>query len=330
MADSNKKTDAGKHVKAKLDIYLASPRGFCAGVERAIRTVENALSNYGAPVYVRHEIVHNKHVVQRLTRMGAIFIDDVALAKNDRPLILSAHGSPQIVYSQARANDIELIDATCPLVSKVHTQARRLVDNGYHVVLIGHKNHQEVIGTMGQVPEGSMSLIENTKQALSIQLPHKLLAYVTQTTLSVDETKDIITLLQNRFPDIVAPAKADICYATSNRQEAIKSIAPLSDLVIVIGSNTSSNSQKMVDVALENGAKKAILTDDKDSFDWSLLDSIKKIGLSSGASAPEELMEQFLTALAEKYSLVIKTIEVTKESIFFKAPNDSRIRSVTG
>ncbi|MEM1193297.1 MAG: 4-hydroxy-3-methylbut-2-enyl diphosphate reductase [Pseudomonadota bacterium] len=303
-----------------LAVTLAAPRGFCAGVERAIRAVEEALTRFGAPVYVRHEIVHNVHVVERLKCMGAVFIEDMEDAPSDRPIILSAHGSPAHVHDTISDRGMTSIDATCPLVSKVHNRAKRLAEKGYHIILIGHDGHQEVVGTQGQVADTEMSLVETVEQAQSMIFPDAPLAYVTQTTLSVDETTDIIATLKTRFPDIVSPAKADICYATSNRQDAIKAISPDKDLVIVIGSATSSNSKRMVEVAREAGAQNAVLTDDAASFDWSLLRGLKRLAISAGASAPEDLVEEFLLALSKRYALAIDTLEVAQEAVTFKMP----------
>ena len=307
--------------KQILHVRLASPRGFCAGVERAVRTVEDALKTYGPPVYIRHEIVHNTHVIKRLEAMGAIFTDDIDRVPQNRPLILSAHGSPEAIFSHARTAKLKLIDATCPLVTKVHTQARKLATMGYHILLIGHAGHQEVIGTMGQAESGQMSLVETVEDARTLDVPDCPLAYISQTTLSVDETNDIIEALTLRFPDILGPAKTDICYATTNRQAAIKAIASDSDMVVVIGSATSSNSKRMVEVALNCGARAAVLTDGASSFDWQRLKGLKKLGLSSGASVPDDLIEEFLAKLASHFSIVVDTIEIARESISFKMPS---------
>ena len=307
-----------------LRVLLASPRGFCAGVERAIRIVEEALEQCGAPVYVRHEIVHNVHVIARLKAKGAVFIDDIDDAPDDRPLILSAHGSARTIHENAERRGLRLVDATCPLVLKVHNRARRLTERGYHIILIGHHGHQEVTGTLGQVPANKMSLVANVIDVESLDLPEDArggpIAYVTQTTLSVDETSAIIEALKARFPDIHGPDAADICYATSNRQDAIRAIAPQSDLVIVIGSQSSSNSRRMVEVARDHGAKKAILIDGPDGFDWSCLEGVANLGLSSGASVPEDLVEGFLEALAGRRTFSIEPVEVASETISFKMP----------
>ena len=303
-----------------LSVRLASPRGFCAGVERAIRTVEEALSEFGAPVYVRHEIVHNAHVVSRLKAMGAVFVDDVADAPSDRPIIFSAHGAPKAVHDAAAARSMRTIDATCPLVQKVHSEAKRHASRGRHVILIGHAGHPEVEGTMGQTPAGCVTLVQSADEASVIEPPDQHLAYVTQTTLSVDDTAGIVDILKQRFPDIVGPRTADICYATSNRQAAVKKIARGADLVAVIGSPTSSNSQRLVDTALANGAARAMLVDDPATFDFKTLGDVKVLGLSAGASAPETLVEDFLARLAQKFRLAIETIETVEENIAFKTP----------
>ncbi len=306
--------------KSKLKVRMASPRGFCAGVERAIRTVEEALQIHGAPVYVRHEIVHNRHVVERLRAMGAIFIEELKDAPDDRPVIFSAHGAPRSAHDEAAARNLISIDATCPLVLKVHTQTRRHANNGRHVYLIGHANHPEVVGTMGQVPDDSVTLIETVDDiaALPDQAGDK--AYVTQTTLSVDDARTIIDALKQRFPDIQGPAKEDICYATSNRQHAVKMTAPDVDLFVVIGSETSSNSKRLVEVARSAGARDAILIEDSSMFDASLLENTDTIGISAGASAPESLVEDFLASLAAVRSLIIEAVETVQEDIVFNTP----------
>ncbi|WDI31411.1 4-hydroxy-3-methylbut-2-enyl diphosphate reductase [Hyphococcus flavus] len=302
-----------------LTVRLASPRGFCAGVERAIRTVEDTLSQYGRPVFVRHEIVHNVHVVSRLAAMGAVFVESLDEVPSDRPVVFSAHGAPISAHQKADSRHLVKIDATCPLVLKVHNQTRRHIAAGRHVILIGHAGHPEVIGTMGQAPDGgSITLIETEDEASKVSLPDAPLAYVTQTTLSVDETRGIIDVLKSRFPDIAGPAKEDICYATSNRQAAVKATAPGTDLFVVIGSETSSNSVRLVETALAAGSAKAVLTDGADSFDWSLCDAARSIGVSAGASAPEELVEAFLTTLAKKRPIKIESVETAKENIVFK------------
>ncbi|MBT8473451.1 MAG: 4-hydroxy-3-methylbut-2-enyl diphosphate reductase [Marinicaulis sp.] len=303
-----------------LTVMLASPRGFCAGVERAIKTVEKALARFGAPVYVRHEIVHNRHVVERLATMGAIFIEDLSEADPSRPIVFSAHGAPRAAHDDAEARNLLKIDATCPLVLKVHNQTRRNAAQGKHIYIVGHANHPEVIGTIGQAPDGATTLVETVDDVA--KLPPKIgpKAYVTQTTLSVEDARAIINALQNRFPEISGPKKEDICYATTNRQTAVKHIAPNVEIFVVIGSQTSSNSKRLVDVALSAGASDAMLIDDAQSFDFDKIKNFRTMGLSAGASAPESLVENFLTALAQRYRLVIETIETAREDIAFKLP----------
>ena len=306
--------------KSDLIIRLSSPRGFCAGVERAIRTVEETLALHGAPVYVRHEIVHNTHVVKRLSAMGAVFVDELDEVSPDRPVIFSAHGVAQAVHRQARDLGLNAIDATCPLVLKVHTQIRRHAAAGRHVFLIGHEHHPEVIGAMGQAPKGAVTLVESKDDVPDLPDLGVETAYATQTTLSVDDTQEIIAALKHRFPDIVAPAREDICYATSNRQDAVKAAAKNTDLFVVIGSETSSNSLRLVETALSAGARNAALIEDASAFDWVRLSAIKILGISAGASAPESLVEDFLAALADKRRLIIETIETTRENVVFKTP----------
>jgi 4-hydroxy-3-methylbut-2-enyl diphosphate reductase len=311
---------SSKTERRRLTVKLASPRGFCAGVERAIRTVEEALAAHGAPVYVRHEIVHNTHVVARLRAMGAVFVDEVADARDDRPLIVSAHGAPRSVFDAAAERNIALIDATCPLVQKVHSGARRQIARGRHVLLIGHAGHPEVEGTMGQSAPGSMTLVETAEEARKVSPPLGPLAYATQTTLAVDETADIIAILEERFPHIDSPRSSDICYATTNRQTAIKRVAPGCDLALVIGSPASSNSLRLVDVALASGARSARLLDDPANFDLASLDDVSTLGITSGASAPEDLVELLLARLAQPFILTIETVETAVESVVFKTP----------
>lgn len=303
-----------------LTVRLAAPRGYCAGVERAIRTVEETLAHHGAPVYVRHEIVHNKHVVERLTAMGAVFVEEIDYVEKGRPVIFSAHGAPRSAYKEASARKLTAIDATCPLVLKVHAQIKRFAAAGLHVYLIGHADHPEVIGTMGQVSKHVVTLVENKSDVALLIDRDDPLAYVTQTTLSVDDTRDIILALKKRFPTIAGPSKDDICYATSNRQSAVKAAAPKTDLFVVIGSQSSSNSKRLIEVALAAGAAKAVLIDDAAALDWDLVASAKKIGISAGASAPESLVEELLTALAEKRTLTIETVETARENIVFNTP----------
>lgn len=306
--------------KVDLTVRLSSPRGFCAGVERAIRTVEETLALHGAPVYVRHEIVHNTHVVKRLSAMGAVFVDELDDVAPDRPVIFSAHGVAQAVHKEAKRLNLNAIDATCPLVLKVHSQIRRHAAAGRHVFLIGHAGHPEVIGAMGQAPKGAVTLVESAKDVAFLPEPNGPPAYATQTTLSVDETHEIIAALKRRFPDIAAPAREDICYATSNRQDAVKAAAEGVDLFVVVGSKTSSNSQRLVETALSAGARNATLIEDATTFDWSQLGAVTTLGLSAGASAPESLVEDFLAALASERRLIIETVVTARENVVFKTP----------
>jgi 4-hydroxy-3-methylbut-2-enyl diphosphate reductase len=307
-------------LKPPVTVRLASPRGFCAGVERAIRTVEEALALHGAPVYVRHEIVHNMHVVARLSAMGAIFIESLRDVPADRPVVFSAHGAPQSAHDEAATRKLIKIDATCPLVLKVHSQIRRYAAAGRTTILIGHANHPEVIGAMGQVSDGAVLLVETLDDIAALPDPGGALSYATQTTLSVDETHGMIAALKQRFPDIAGPAREDICYATSNRQEAVKATARGADLFLVIGSPTSSNSVRLVETAHAAGAAKAELLEDASAADWPLIDSAKTLGLSAGASAPETLVEEFLTALAARRTVRIETIETAREDVVFNTP----------
>lgn len=306
-----------------LHILLAAPRGFCAGVDRAIQIVEKALERYGPPVYVRHEIVHNKHVVNRLKAMGAVFVKELDECPDDRPVVFSAHGVPKRVPETAKARNMLFVDATCPLVSKVHVEAARHHRNDLEIVLIGHAGHPEVIGTMGQLPEGAIHLIETVEdaQAFTPRDPQKL-AYVTQTTLSVDDTAAIVEVLQRRFPAMAAPHKEDICYATTNRQEAVKALAPRSDLVLVVGAPNSSNSVRLVEVAKRAGAPDARLVQNASEMDRAWLDQVDVLGVSAGASAPEELVEDVLTQLAGFRKLTIEEVRVASEDVVFKLPRE--------
>ena len=309
--------------KPVLTVQLASPRGFCAGVDRAIQIVEKALERYGAPVYVRHEIVHNKHVVNRLEAMGAVFVKELDECPDDRPVVFSAHGVPQRVPAEAARRNMLYVDATCPLVSKVHVEAQRHHKAGQEILLIGHAGHPEVIGTMGQLPDGVMHLIETVEDAETfVPKDPSNVAFVTQTTLSVDDTADIVAALQKRFPDIAAPHKEDICYATTNRQAAVKAIGEGADLVLVVGAPNSSNSVRLVEVAERAGAKKARLLQKAEEIDWSWLDGVERIGISAGASAPEELVEGLLSALARRYTLHIREVRVAEENVVFKLPRE--------
>ncbi len=305
-----------------IKVYLASPRGFCAGVDRAIEIVKKSLEKYGSPVYVRHEIVHNKHVVESLKKIGAIFVEELDEIKDkSRPVIFSAHGVPKSIPAQANDLKMEYIDATCPLVSKVHREAENLNRKGDHILLIGHRNHPEVIGTMGQIENGGIDLIENVDDAKNYQnISKKELAYVTQTTLSVDDTKEIIAELKRRFPRIKEPKKDDICYATTNRQSAVKKIASFCDMFFVIGSRNSSNSVRLVEVAKKSGCENSLLIHSESEIPFDKIGACKTIGISSGASAPEILVEEFIKNLKKKYQIEIENTEVVKEDVTFKIP----------
>lgn len=307
--------------KPPLTLLLAAPRGFCAGVDRAIRIVELALQKFGAPVYVRHEIVHNRFVVERLEKMGAIFIDELDQAPAEARVIFSAHGVPKSVPAEAQRRNLYYLDATCPLVSKVHVEAGRHYNAGYQIVLIGHAGHPEVEGTIGQLPEGAISLIETVTdaEAFTPRDPEKL-AYITQTTLSVDDTAEIVSALRRRFPSIAGPHKEDICYATTNRQEAVKAIAPKADVVFVLGAPNSSNSMRLVEVAKRAGARNAMLIRRADDIDWSLFRANETVGLTAGASAPEILMEEVIGAFRERYDVKLQEVVVTRENIEFNVP----------
>ena len=306
----------------EIKILLASPRGFCAGVDRAIEIVKKSIKKYGAPIYVRHEIVHNKHVVESLKKIGAIFVEELSEIKDKtRPVIFSAHGVPKVVPAEAKNLKMDYIDATCPLVSKVHREAENLNKSGYHVLLIGHKNHPEVVGTMGQIPEGTIDLIENIADVKNFKKKeNKKLAFVTQTTLSVDDTKDIINALKEKFSDIKEPKKEDICYATTNRQAAVKKIAKLCDMFFVIGSRNSSNSVRLVEVANNSGCKEAILIHSESNIPMEKITKCQTIGISSGASAPEILVENFINKLKKQFKVNIEEVEIIKEDITFKIP----------
>jgi len=305
-----------------LIIFLAAPRGFCAGVERAIEIVKKSLIKYGSPIYVRHEIVHNKYVVDNLKKMGAIFIEELDEIKDQsRPVIFSAHGVPKSIPKYASLKKIEYIDATCPLVSKVHREAEYLYKNNFHILLIGHQNHPEVIGTMGQLPEKTIDLIETTNDAKKYSNNSgKNLSYITQTTLSVDDTIDIINVLKKKFPNIKGPKKEDICYATTNRQVAVKKIANKCDMFFVIGSRNSSNSKRLVEVAKKSGCKNSELIDFEKKIPIKKIMKCKTIGISSGASAPEILVKKFINEIKEKIDIKINEINIIKEDVYFKIP----------
>ena len=306
----------------EIKILLSAPRGFCAGVERAIEIVEKALIKYGAPVYVRHEIVHNKFVVDDLKKKGAIFVEELEEIKDkSRPVIFSAHGVPKKIPTDAENYKMTYVDATCPLVSKVHREAENLYKSGYHLILIGHQNHPEVVGTMGQLPTGSIDLIQNENEAKNYKFnKEKNLAFVTQTTLSVDDTKDIIEILKKRFPKIREPQKEDICYATTNRQMAVKNIAKNCDIFFVIGSRNSSNSVRLVEVAKKSGCSNAQLIHSQSEIPYDLIKNSNTIGISSGASAPEILVENFIENLKKKFIVSIDEVEIIKENVIFKVP----------
>ena len=305
----------------QLTVYMAAPRGFCAGVDRAIQIVEMALEKWGKPVYVRHEIVHNKYVVDELKSKGAIFIKEVNEAPVDRPIIFSAHGVPKSVPLEAQRREMIYVDATCPLVSKVHIEADRHFENGLQIVMIGHAGHPETIGTMGQLPDGGVLLVENTDDVknLTVRDPSKL-AYVTQTTLSIDDTAEVVEALKVRFPSIVGPHKEDICYATSNRQAAVKEIAPDVDALLVIGAPNSSNSQRLVEVAKKAGCKNSQLVQRATEINWDKLMDIKSIGITAGASAPEILINEVIEALKERFEVKTNFVETATENVNFKVP----------
>ena len=306
----------------ELKILLSAPRGFCAGVERAIEIVEKSIQKYGAPVYVRHEIVHNKFVVDDLKSKGAIFVEELEeIDDKSRPVIFSAHGVPKKIPEDAKNYNMTYVDATCPLVSKVHREAENLNKAGYHLILIGHQNHPEVIGTMGQLPSGSIDLIQNEDEAKNYDFKNlKKIAFVTQTTLSVDDTKDIIMVLKERFPGIKEPLKEDICYATTNRQMAVKNIAKKCDVFFVIGSRNSSNSVRLVEVAKKSGCSNSELIHSESIIPYDLIEKSKIIGISSGASAPEILVDNFINKLKSRFTVSIDEVEIIKEDVVFKIP----------
>ena len=304
-----------------LKVLLATPRGFCAGVDRAIQIVERTIEKYGAPVYVRHEIVHNRHVVDRLKALGAIFVEELDECPTDRPVVFSAHGVPKSVPADAKSRNMLYLDATCPLVSKVHVEAQRHYDAGMEIVLIGHAGHPEVVGTMGQLPQGAVTLIETVEDARAFTPKDATnVAFATQTTLSVDDTHEIVAALQARFPQIASPRKEDICYATTNRQEAVKQLAAGCDLLLVVGARNSSNSLRLVEVAKRAGAKDARLIDDVHGIDWAWLDGVKTLGLTAGASAPEILVQGVIDALQARGPISVDEIAPTKETVTFKLP----------
>ena len=308
--------------KSAMRLYLAAPRGFCAGVDRAIKIVELALEKWGAPVFVRHEIVHNAHVVDGLKAKGAVFVEDLDECPDHRPVIFSAHGVPKAVPAEAARREMLFVDATCPLVSKVHVEASRHHEAGLQMVMIGHAGHPETIGTMGQLPEGEVLLVETPEDvaALKPRDPEKL-AYVTQTTLSVDDTAEIVAALTDRFPSIVGPHKEDICYATTNRQAAVKAMAAEGiEALIVVGAQNSSNSKRLVEVGAKAGCKHAVLVRRADEIDWNWFAGVSSVGLTAGASAPEELLREVVDAFAQRFDVTVETIETAREDVVFRPP----------
>jgi len=307
--------------KPQLKLYLAAPRGFCAGVDRAIKIVELALQKWGAPVYVRHEIVHNKFVVDSLRVQGAIFVHELDQCPDDRPVIFSAHGVPKSVPNAAKARNLVFVDATCPLVSKVHIEAERHYENGLQMIMIGHAGHPETVGTMGQLPKDEVLLVETEADVALVEVRDaSRLAYITQTTLSVDDTAGMVAALQKRFPKIMGPHKEDICYATTNRQEAVKAIAPLSDALLVVGAPNSSNSKRLVEVASRAGCSYAQLVQRATDIDWRALDGIKSVGITAGASAPDVLIQEVVDAFSKHYEVTVETVETAQENVSFKVP----------
>ncbi|EEW26271.1 4-hydroxy-3-methylbut-2-enyl diphosphate reductase [Rhodobacter ferrooxidans] len=311
--------------KPALTLYLAAPRGFCAGVDRATKIVEMALAKWGAPVYVRHEIVHNKFVVDRLRDKGAVFVEELDQVPADRPVIFSAHGVPKSIPAEAERRQMLWVDATCPLVSKVHLEAARHAENGLQMVMIGHAGHPETIGTMGQLPEGEVLLIETEADVAGLQVrdPEKL-AYITQTTLSVDDTAGIVAALVARFPAIAVPTKEDICYATTNRQAAVKAIAGKIEALLVIGAPNSSNSRRLVEVGRNAGCGHAQLVQRATDIDWAALEGLKTVGLTAGASAPDVLVDEVLDAFRARFDLTLEMVETVKENVEFKLPKSVR------
>jgi 4-hydroxy-3-methylbut-2-enyl diphosphate reductase len=312
--------------KPPLTLYLAAPRGFCAGVDRAIKIVEMALDKWGAPVYVRHEIVHNKYVVDGLRDKGAVFVEELEDCPDDRPVIFSAHGVPKAVPAEAAKREMIYVDATCPLVSKVHIEAARHHENGLQMIMIGHEGHPETVGTMGQLPEGEVLLVETVEDVATVQVrdPERL-AFVTQTTLSVDDTIDIVAALHARFPKIVGPHKEDICYATTNRQEAVKAMAPKCDAMLVVGAPNSSNSKRLVEVGSKAGCAYSQLVQRAPDIDWRALEGIASVGITAGASAPEELITEVIDAFRDRYNVTVEMVETAVENVEFKVPRVLRV-----
>ncbi|MEN8893739.1 4-hydroxy-3-methylbut-2-enyl diphosphate reductase [Planktotalea arctica] len=306
---------------APLTLYLAAPRGFCAGVDRAIKIVELALEKWGAPVYVRHEIVHNKFVVDALREQGAVFVEELDECPDDRPVIFSAHGVPKSVPASAAKREMVFVDATCPLVSKVHIEAERHHANGLQLVMIGHEGHPETVGTMGQLPEGEVLLVEEPSDVAELRVrDESKLAFVTQTTLSVDDTADVVAALQARFPSIQGPHKEDICYATTNRQESVKAMAAKTDAMLVVGAPNSSNSRRLVEVGAKAGCSYAQLVQRARDIDWRALEGIKSIGITAGASAPDVLITEVIDAFRARYDVTVEVVETAKENVEFKVP----------
>ncbi|MCD9149407.1 4-hydroxy-3-methylbut-2-enyl diphosphate reductase [Pseudophaeobacter flagellatus] len=307
--------------KPALTLYLAAPRGFCAGVDRAIKIVELALEKWGAPVYVRHEIVHNKFVVDGLRAKGAVFVEELEECPEDRPVIFSAHGVPKSVPAAAEARQMVYVDATCPLVSKVHIEAQRHAEQGLQMIMIGHKGHPETIGTMGQLPAGEVLLVETPEDVAQVEVrdPQRL-AYVTQTTLSVDDTKGIVAALEARFPAIIGPHKEDICYATTNRQEAVKAVAPKSDAMLVVGAPNSSNSRRLVEVGAKAGCQYTQLVQRAENIDWRALEGISSVAITAGASAPELLVNEVIDAFRVRFDVSVEVVETAVERVEFKVP----------
>ncbi|WP_238371587.1 4-hydroxy-3-methylbut-2-enyl diphosphate reductase [Heliomarina baculiformis] len=312
--------------KPPLTLYLAAPRGFCAGVDRAIKIVEMAIDKWGAPVYVRHEIVHNKYVVDDLKAKGAVFVEELEDCPDDRPVIFSAHGVPRAVPAEAARREMIYVDATCPLVSKVHIEAQRHAENGLQMIMIGHEGHPETIGTMGQLPPGDVLLVETVGDVASVEVrdPEQI-AYVTQTTLSIDDTAEIVAALKARFPAIVGPHKEDICYATTNRQEAVKAIAPRAEAMLVVGAPNSSNSKRLVEVAARNGCGYSQLVQRATDIDWRAIEGISTLGLTAGASAPETLVNEVIDALGTRFDVTVEMVETAVENVEFKVPRVLRV-----
>jgi 4-hydroxy-3-methylbut-2-enyl diphosphate reductase len=318
--------ETGPTVRQSIRVLLAAPRGFCAGVDRAIQIVELALGKFGAPVYVRHEIVHNRYVVDGLKAKGAIFVEELDEIPDDgRPVVFSAHGVPKSVPETARSRKMFFLDATCPLVSKVHVEAEKLAAAGYHLILIGHAGHPEVVGTMGQLPLGSVTLVETDDDARGFVPPTASpLAYITQTTLSVDDTRQIVDTLREQFPAISGPHREDICYATTNRQAAVKAMAPRCDRLIVVGAPNSSNSKRLVEVAERAGCKQAFLVERAADIDWATMAGIRTVGITAGASAPEVLVDEVVQAFASRFDTTVENLVTAREDISFNVPRELR------